>query len=323
LSGSFPGIDSIAIARNGKLLLYWYDARRNLDEFDDWIGNRDRERHVLHSTSKSFTSALIGIAIDRGFIASTQVGFYGMFPYSSYANPDPRKDDMTLEDALTMRLGLRWDEWSWPYSDSRNDLATLTSRHSDWPKALLDLPMIHDPGTVFAYNTAATTTIGQALENATGQPMAQFANANLFYPMQINDAEWATTPTGLPVGGSGLFLRTRDLAKFGQLYVDGGVWQGQRLVSAAWVAESVVPRVDLSSIVSDATGYGYQWWLDELDYGTATVETWSTRGYGGQYVFCVPSLNLVVAFTGHNYANSRGIEGLFTMMRSYILAAID
>lgn len=323
LFGSFPGIDSIAIARNGKLLLYWYDTGRKLDEFDDWIGNRDRERHVLHSTSKSFTSALIGIAIDRGFIASTQVGFYGMFPYSSYANPDTRKDDMTLEDALTMRLGLRWDEWSWPYTDSRNDLATLTSRHSDWPKALLDLPMIHDPGTVFAYNTAATTTIGQALENATGQPMAQFANANLFYPMQINDAEWATTPTGLPVGGSGLFLRTRDLAKFGQLYVDGGVWQGQRLVSAAWVAESVVPRVDLSSIVGDATGYGYQWWLDELDYGTATVETWSTRGYGGQYVFCVPSLNLVVAFTGHNYDNSRGIEGLFTMMRLYILAAID
>ena len=99
-----------------------------------------------------------------------------------------------------------------------------------------------------------------------GMPLAEFANANLFYPMQITDAVWARTPTGLPVGGSGLFLRPRDLAKFGQLYLDGGAWQGQQLISAEWVADSVVRRVDLSNVLRFSEGYGYQWWLDELPY---------------------------------------------------------
>ena len=171
VSGRFPGMDSVTIVRNNRLLLYWV-ANRELDQFDRWINNLDRERHVLHSTSKSVTSALVGIAIDRGFIASTDVGFYSLFNYASYGNWDPRKNDMTLEDALTMRFGLLWDEWSLPYTNPGNDLVALNTRHSDWAKALLDLPMIEDPGTSFTYNTAGTNAIGQAVENATGMPLA-------------------------------------------------------------------------------------------------------------------------------------------------------
>lgn len=323
LDGSSPGIDSVAIVRNGRLVHYWYDRAREFDGFDDWIGNRDRERHILHSTSKSFTSALIGIAIDQGHIASTQVAFLDLFPYTSYDNWDPRKADMTLEDALTMRLGIEWDEWSLPYTNGNNDLVFLNSNNSDWAKALLDLPLLHSPGIRFAYNTAATNAIGQALENATGEPMAQFANTYLFYPMQITDAEWATTPTGLPVGGSGLYLKTRDLAKFGQLYLDGGVWQGQQLISAAWIADSVVPRVDVRPFVSSSYGYGYQWWLDSLPYGTQPMETWVTAGYGGQYTFIVPGLELVVAFTGHNYENGQGVANLYDILQWQIMDAIN
>lgn len=322
LDGSYPGIDSVAIARNNKLVLYWF-GDRELDEFDDWIRNRDRERHVLHSTSKSFTSALIGIAIDQGHIASTQVGFYDLFSYPSYDNWDPRKADMTLEDALTMRLGLEWDEWSRPYTDPDNDLVSLTTNNLDWAKALLDLPLSGNPGTGFTYNTAATNAIGQALENATGMPMAEFANANLFYPMQITNAEWATTPTGLPVGGSGLFLTTRDLIKFGQLYVDNGVWQGQQLISADWIADSVIRRVDISSWATYSEAYGFQWWLDDLTYKGQPVETWVTSGYGGQYIFAIPSLDLVVAFTGHNYTNGVGVADLYSMVRFHVLDGID
>ena len=210
---TYEGIDSVAIARNGKLLLYWFANLRQLDQFDAWVNNRDPERHVLHSTSKSVTSALVGIAIDQGHIASIDVPFYDLFSYSTYANWDPRKAEMTLEDALTMRLGFEWDEWSRPYTDPANDLVFLENNTVDWSKALLDLPMAHDPGTVFTYNTAATIAIGQAVQNATGMPMAEFANMYLFYPMQIFTAEWWRSPTNLPVGGSGLFLETRDLAK--------------------------------------------------------------------------------------------------------------
>ena len=297
--------------------------RQQVGQFDGWINNQDPRRHVLHSTSKSFTSALIGIAIDQGSIASTEVGFYDMFNYGAYDNWDPRKADMTLEDALTMRLGIEWDERSLPYSDPNNQLVYLENNNRDWTKALLDLPMTSDPGTVYAYNTAATIAIGQALENATGIPMADFANQYLFHPMDITTAEWGRTPTGRPNGGSGLFLLPRDMAKFGQLFIDNGVWQGQQLISPAWIADSVERRVDISSWSTYSEAYGFQWWLDDFRHQGQDFAAYVTSGYGGQYIFALPDLDLVVAFTGQNYDNPAGIANLYVMMSSHILLSIN
>lgn len=321
-SGTYPGIDSVAITRNNKLVIY-EQLRTEIGDFDDWVGNTDPNRHILHSTSKSVTSALIGIAIDQGYIPSTQVSFYSLFNYGSYQNWDTRKNDMTLEDALTMRLGLEWDEWSLPYTNRNNDLVFLENNNTDWAKALLDLPMATTPGTTFAYNTAATIAIGQALENTTGIPMADYADQYLFFPMNITTAVWARTPTGLPIGGSGLYLVTRDMLKFGQLFIDNGVWQGQQLISPAWVADSVVRRVDLSSSGTFSAAYGFQWWLDDFDHGGQLVEAYVTAGYGGQYIFCIPDLDLVVAFTGQNYTNSAGVSNLYTMMQNFIIPAVN
>ena len=322
LSGTNKGIDSVAIARNGKLVLY-VQFRKTVDRFDDWIGNTDPERHVLHSTSKSFTSALIGIAIDQGAIASVDVPFYDLFNYGAYDNWDPRKAEMTLEDVLTMRLGIEWDEWSLPYTDPGNDLVFLENNNRDWSKALLDLPMTSDPGTVYAYNTAATIALGQALENATGIPMVDFANQYLFYPMQIDSAGWWRSPTGLPVGGSGLFLKTRDMLKFGQLYIDDGAWQGQQLISAEWVAASVARHVDVSEWATLSEAYGYQWWLDDLAYGSGTTPAYITSGYGGQYIFAMPELDIVVAFTGKNYRNGERIVELYTLVERFVLSGAN
>lgn len=317
LTGVNPGIDSVAISRNNKLVLF-VQFRDAVGQFDDWVDNTDPERHVLHSTSKSFTSALIGIAIDQGAIASVDVPFYDLFNYGAYDNWDPRKAAMTLEDVLTMRLGIEWDEWSLPYTNRQNDLVFLENNNTDWAKALLDLPMSSDPGTTFAYNTAATIALGQALENATGVPMEDFANQHLFYPMQIDSAAWWKSPTGLPVGGSGLFLKTRDMLKFGQLFIDGGAWQGQQLVSAEWVAASVTPHVEFSP-GSFSDGYGYQWWLDDLAYGAGTTPAYITSGYGGQYIFAMPEVDIVVAFTGQNYENSGRIVDLYTLVERFVL----
>jgi len=318
----FEGIDSVVIARNNKLVLY-EQLRQEIGEFDGWINNRDHRRHVLHSTSKSFTSALIGIAIDQGSIASTQVKFYDLFNYGAYDNWDPRKAEMTLEDALTMRLGLEWDEWTLPYTNPNNDLVFLENNNIDWAKALLDLPMTSDPGNFYAYNTAATIAIGQALQNATGIPMADFADQYLFFPMDITTAEWGRTPTGLPNGGSGLFLLPRDMAKFGQLFIDDGIWQGQQLISSAWIADSVARRVDISAWSSFSEAYGFQWWLDDFSHQGQTVAAYVTSGYGGQYIFSLPDLDLVVAFTGHNYGNGPGVANLYEMMTGYILPSIN
>ena len=259
----------------------------------------------------------------KGSIASTNVLFYDMFNYGAYLNWDPRKADMTLEDALTMRLGIEWDEWTLPYSNPNNDLVFLNNNNTDWAKALLDLPMSSAPGTIFTYNTAATTAIGQALENATGIPMADFANQYLFYPMDITTAEWGRTPTGLPNGGSGLFLLPRDMAKFGQLFIDDGVWQGQQLISPAWIADSVERRVDISSWSAYSEAYGLQWWLDDFNHQGQDVPAYVTAGYGGQYIFALPDLDLIVAFTGQNYGNGAGVANLYVMIQDYILQSIN
>lgn len=318
LDGSYSGIDSVVIVRDSTLLLSEL-FRQRLDEYDSWIGNQSLSRHIMHSTSKSVSSALIGIAIDQGYIASVDVPFYDLFGYTSYENWDIRKSEMTLEDALTMRLGLQWDEWSAPYGDPRNDLQKLTSGNEDYTKALLDLPSESDPGTTYAYNTAATIAIGQALENATGVSMASFAETQLFAPLQITTARWGRTPTGLANGGSGLFLEPRDMAKFGQLFISEGVWNGQQVISKAWVQNSTARHVALSW--ANTSGYGYQWWRDKFRLGETELDTWSTRGYGGQYIFCIPSLRLVVAFTGQNYDNGLA-DTPFTLVQNFILPAL-
>ena len=313
------GIDSISIVRNNNLVLN-ENLRTRLDQFDAWINNTDLERHILHSTSKSFTAALIGIAIKEGYISNTDVPFYGMFLYPSYDNWDARKATMTLDDALTMQFGYEWDEWSVPYGQLGNSLYDLTEGTSDHAKALLDLPLVADPGTEFAYNTAGTIAIGQALDNVLGLPMEVFAELSLFAPLQIDDAEWGTTPTGLPNGGSGLFLSTRSMVKFGQLFIAGGVWQGQQIISAEWVDRSVEPRTLLPW--DDTSGYGYQWWIDRLSVNGEPIESYSTRGYGGQIIICVPSLQLVVAFTGQNYGGD-AFSGPIELMEQYILPAME
>jgi CubicO group peptidase (beta-lactamase class C family) len=301
VQGELEGIDAIAIARRGELVLVERFARE-LDQFDQWIGNRDPERHVLHSASKSFTSALIGIAIDQGYFGGTEVPYLQVFDYASYDNNDPRKANITLEDVLTMRLGIEWDEWSEPYTSNRNDLVALTQQYQDWTKALLDRPMAAQPGTVYAYNTAATNSLCDALSQVTGMSTDEFSARFLFEPLQMSSALWDNTPTGHCVGGSGLFLTARDMAKFGQLFLDDGQWQGQQIISADWVERSVTRAVDFSGQYT--SGYGYQWWLGEFREGSRRYPFYFANGYGGQNLVVIEELELVVAIFAQNYENN-------------------
>lgn len=301
VQGELQGIDAIAIARRGELVLVERFARE-LDQFDQWIGNRDPERHVLHSASKSFTSALIGIAIDQGYFGGTEVPYLQVFDYAAYDNHDPRKANITLEDVLTMRLGIEWDEWSEPYTSNRNDLVALTQQYQDWTKALLDRPMAAQPGTVYAYNTAATNSLCDALSQVTGMSTDEFSARFLFEPLQMSNARWDNTPTGHCVGGSGLFLTARDMAKFGQLFLDDGQWQGQQIIGADWVERSVTRAVDFSGQYT--SGYGYQWWLGEFREGNRRYPFYFANGYGGQNLVVIEELELVVAIFAQNYENN-------------------
>ena len=278
------------------------------------------DRHVMHSTTKSFVSALTGIAIDHGYVRDVDVLYYDLFTYGGYDNWSLAKAGMTLEDALTMRFGFAWDEWSVPYGQPGNSLWDLFQDYVDVSKGLLDQPVITTPGTAFVYNTAGTISIGQALENVAGVPLENFADQYLFAPLQIQDVDWTETPTGLPNGGSGLFLTTREMLKFGQLYLDGGVWHGERVISEEWVMQSTQPHADYSDAVT--SGYGYQWWIDRFLVDGEVIESYSTRGFGGQNIFVVPSLRLVVALTGRSYGPA-GANAPYRLMQDYLLPAMQ
>ena len=318
LDGTHPGIDSISIVRNNTLLLH-EDIRTELTQFDDWVGNDDLQRHVMHSTSKSFVSALVGVALEQGYIQDIDTPFYEFFDYGEYENWDVRKSSMTLENVLTMQLGLDWNEWNYPFGDMRNSLTNLTENNDDFVKALLDLPLTSDPGTEYAYNTVASIALGLVVELATNQPMEDFAEQYLFTPLQISDADWLMTPTGFPNTGSGLFLPTRDMAKFGQLYLNDGEWNGIPVISSDWVQRSVAKSVELQWDYT--SGYGYQWWLGNFQTNNQVVPFYSTRGFGGQFIVVVPDYDMVIAFTAHNYENDL-YDSPFRLIEQFILPAV-
>ncbi len=317
-NGTHPGVDSLSIVRNGKLLLH-ENFRKELNHYDDSVGNNELERHVMHSTSKSFVSALVGIASDQGFIPDISTPFYQFFDYAEYQNWDLRKEEMTLENVLTMQLGLKWDEWSHPFGDEKNSLTELTDNNNDFVKALLDLPIVEKPGTTYQYNTVASIALGLLVERATGMPMEDFAQLYLFEPLQIKATDWLMTPTGFPNTGSGLVLMTRDMAKLGQLYLNNGKWNGQQVISENWINRTLNKSVSLDW--NYTTGYGYQWWLGDLKYNEQLIPFYSTRGYGGQFIVIIPEFDMVIAFTAQNYTNNL-YDSPFTLIEKYILPAI-
>ena len=305
--GQYPIIDSIAVARHDKLILS-ETIRTQITKQDERVNNIDLDMHAQNSASKSFASALVGIALDQGLIAGTDVNYLSLFPYTSYANDDPRKQAMTLEDVLTMRTGLDWNEWDPPYSDPDNQMFNFYGTETDFSKGLLDLPMVADPGTRFAYSTPASVSLGQAIENAAPLSLIDYGSANFLAPLEITRIEVEQTPTGLPDLGRGLFLTTRDLLKLGQLYLNNGEWYGTRVVSADWVARSTTSYYDITWTEPDEMeweleGYAYQWWTGAFDIDGERVESFAAWGFGEQWLMVIPAYDLVVA------VNSRGTEG--------------
>lgn len=327
MPAEFDIVDSVAISYRGKLVLD-ETLRTGLSEFDTWVGNTDPGMHILFSASKSIASIAVGIAIDQGFIAGVDVPYLSLFPYPSYDNWDARKDDLLLEDVLTMRLGLDWNEWDPPYSSPDNRMFRFYEEESDYSKALLDLPMTSDPGTTFAYNTAASVSLGQAIENNSPVSLIEFGFGNLLGPLNISQVEVLTTPTDLPDLGRGLYLHTRDFLKFGQLFANGGTWNGQRLVSESWVNESTRARVALSWSQPDAyewklDGYAYQWWTGYFEFEGREIRTFAARGYGQQVLMVIPELDVVVAVFSHAWnENAYEVTQVFELINRFVIPAV-
>jgi CubicO group peptidase (beta-lactamase class C family) len=270
--------DSVVVQRHGDLVFETYP--------NPAYGPDDL--HLLYSVTKSFTSALIGIAIEQGHIESVDQQVIDFFPDWEIDNLDARKEDLTIKHLLTMTCGFAWegpDDGLHSWGDA------LRSREP--AKYVLNLPMASDPGTEWVYNGGCSHLLSAILTRTTGMSTLQFARENLFEPLGISHVRWPRDPQGIYFGGQDIWLTPRDMAKFGQLFLDQGVWEGQQLISSEWVADS-----GKTYITQWAGGYGYQWWTysnSDIYYASGAFE---------QRIMVIPQYDMVVVFT----SNERGAD---------------
>jgi CubicO group peptidase (beta-lactamase class C family) len=249
----------------------------------------------MQSVTKSVTSALIGIAIGRGEISGVEIPVIDYLEGYELGEINDWKRSMTLEDLLTMRAGIQWDESTVPYTDPANSCAAMEGSE-DWVQYVVDQPMAHEPGTVFRYNSGASHLLSLIIKKSTGKYVDEYAEDHLFGPLGIKNHYWKKTPKGFPDTEGGLYLLPRDLARVGYLYLMDGVWDGTRILLEGWVRDSV----ELHTRNADGGfGYGYQWWLTPWGNGQSSF-AYTGWGYGGQFLFVVPEHDLVAVFTGWN-----------------------
>jgi len=250
-----------------------------------------KTRHDVASVTKSITSTLIGLAVDRGLIKSVSQPVLGFFPDRPVAQLDERKKTMTIEHLLTMQGGLQC-------INSPTEVTLFQMMGSpDWVQFMLDLPMTDPPGARFAYNSGAVHLLSALIRKTTGESALSFARRNLFEPLGITDVAWPTDPRGEDNHGWGdLQLRPHDMAKIGYLFLKNGQWEGKPILSSAWVRAATQKRVPLQ----DGESYGYLWWMTRQP--PALIEA---RGRGGQRIIIWPEKNAVIVFTGGGFEPGR------------------
>lgn len=258
--------------------------------------------HTMQSVSKSVTSALIGIAIERGEIPDVNAR---VLPYFAAfrIQPDARRDRMSLWNVLTMTTGIGWDEFTASYTDQKNNCAQMEAS-DDWIRYVLDQPMAAEPGSTFVYNSGATELLSYIIKKATGRNADDYAREHLFAPLGIRQYAWKRTPLGLADTEGGLYLQPRDLAKLGYLYLHDGRWEGKQIIPATWVRQSTRWSIDSHW---DGRGYGYQWWVLSRP-GDAGYEAYAAIGYGGQYLIVIPQLDCIAVFTAWNIYDERSLN---------------
>jgi CubicO group peptidase (beta-lactamase class C family) len=265
-----PRLRSLLVSWRGQLVLERYFG-----------GARSSQPSNIKSAAKSVVSALVGIAIDRKLISSAQQPIGQYFPDLLAGDSNRGKRAITIEDLLTMRSGLE------PTSN-RNYGAWVQSPH--WVRYVLTRKMLSAPGTDMDYSTGNTHLLSAILTKAAGASTWQFAEQRLARPLGFGLARWPADPQGIYFGGNDMLMTPRQMVAFGELYLRGGVAGGSRVLSEDWIRQSVLPRAQ-----SRWSGqqYGYGWWIRPL----AGHDSYHAWGFGGQFIFVVPALELVVVST--------------------------
>lgn len=284
-------IHSLMLLRHGQVLA------------EGWWKPYGPERpHMLFSLSKSFTSTAIGFAVQEGlFTVDDEVCSF--FPEELPQKVGPNLAKMRIRHLLTMSTGHEEDPSGRVHA----------APDGNWVKAFLAEEVPREPGTHFVYNTAATYMLSAILHKVTGQRLLDYLTPRLFQPLGITGATWERCPRGIDTGGYGLSLRTEDIAKFGQFYLQEGMWNGQQLLSPAWIREATSKQIDNDNVAIEwRQGYGYQFWRCRHN---------AYRGDGafGQFCVVVPEKDLVVAIT----AGTDDMQGVLDGIWEIILPALS
>lgn len=312
---SLPALQAMVVLRDGRTVWEQY-----------WGGADSATAFNVKSVSKSFLSALVGIAIGQRMItldrtiASLLPQYYRheapehrMFR-AAVARNDSRRATITVENLLTQRSGYAWDEGG--------PILSSFLLSTDPVRLTAELPVIATPGSVFNYSTANTHLLATALSRAVNTPLRPYAEQALLSPAGVRLRGWDVDGAGAPLGGSEMFFTARDLARFGQLYLDHGKANGTQVVPAAWVDASWTRRAEVRSeiyaaMVPGLTGYGYLWWL--------RTSNGHGMNYGGQFVLVVPDLNLVLAgasaLDGRNPGLIPQFKGIFGLVDQIVAGA--
>jgi CubicO group peptidase (beta-lactamase class C family) len=301
IDGKYPNIHSILIVKDGNLVFeeYFYEHNKN-------------KLHELRSATKSFVSALTGIAIDKGFIKSKNEKVLSYFQEYPIENNSENKQKITIENLLTNQSGLDCDV-SNPHSVGNE---TTMNNTDDWVKFTLNLPMSDSAGGKGMYCSGNPITLGRIIEKTTKQTLPEFAKNNLFNPLGIKNFVWNFKPDKSSVETfCQVYLTSRDMAKFGLLYLNKGNWNNQQIISKEWVAQSLKKH----SIVQ-GVNYGYLWWNKYLEADGVKYYSFGAQGNGGQKIYIWQEQNMVTVITGGNYNSQSPSDEL---IKKYILPAFS
>lgn len=291
-------INSILIIRNGYIVA---EANKNHIE----------ELHPLWSSTKSVSSALVGLAFDENIIQNVNQPLTDFF-HTSFTN-DQTWPTPTLSDLLTMSSGLDWPELETSPNHPDNPLYQMHIS-SNWTDSVLSRKRIAEPGTTFNYNSGGSHLLLAALAKC-GVDIVEFTDRKLFQPLGIlrEQYRWSTDPAGIPNGSHGLVMKPRDMGKFGYLYLKGGAWEGKQLISKQWVIESTQQHIPINWDGKIAQWYGYQWYIQPYGF--------HSMGHLGQFVFVLPNHNIVAVFTSELAKHE--LEIPIKLVEEYVITAIQ
>ena len=301
-----PEIHALLVARHGRLVLEEYFHGFSRDKL-----------HTLRSAGKSLSGTTIGAAMHAGAPLSLDSRVYAVMNGGAFpAGLEPRKRTMTLENLLTMSSGHHCDDTD-PKAPGNEDYINDDLQPPNVVGYFMSVPMATDPGTNSVYCSMQPHLALSMLGEATHESPLRIFDRLVARPMRITHYAWPLDTNGRPYGGGSVAVRARDFMKFGQLMLNGGVWEGKRILDASYAKAAVAPQYHLRNVA-----YGYLWWMEDYPYKSRKVLGYSARGAGGNLTIVVPELGLVVTTMAGNYSNRRGMKYLGNLIANAILPAV-